>query len=1602
MRALHYSGTSSIPGDAGYRGGADDPLMTTLSSDTAPPQSDALAPATDRRWARRTWFALVTLLLAVVAYLPLLLSRPGVSTPDTKTYLYLNPGRFIRQVASMWDTTVGAGSVTHEYVGYLFPMGPFFWGLHAAHVPLWVAQRLWLGSILFAAGAGVAYLCRKLDLTGPAALAAGLLYMLSPYLLQYAGRISVILLPWAGLPWMLAFTMLALRRGGWRYPALFALVVLTVSSINASSIIYVGFAPVLWILFALLVQRSVTLRRALVTTGQIGLLTVGVSVWWIIGLSIEAGYGVNVLKYTETVYATSGSSSAAEIIRGLGYWYFYGFDRLGPWTHASVVYTQHLKALVLSYGPPLLALIAAAFFRWRLRAYFMLLIVIGMVWSVGAHPYDDPTPFGSVLKAFMTKTTAGLAMRSTDRATPLVILGLAVLLAAGLSALWRRFPKSALPVALVAIVVVLANAVPIARGDTIANDFSQPASLPKSERLAIRYLNSVNPDTRVLAIPGNDFASFRWGNTVDTPQPAFLNRPFLIHEQQVMGSMATADMLYALDDPIQQSTANPAALSPIARLMSIGNLLVQYDTQYEHFGQPHPLTVANLLRPTPPGLTGPVNFGKPAFNRSIVPTLDEQDLAAPNPSELLPKVAVYGVEAPRPLLRTESQQGALVLSGDGTGLVNLAPTGLLDTTSAVFYAGTLAKQPARLHALLAGGAGLVISDTNRKQGFRWDTISSTAGATETPTEDPAKTDPTDAPIDLFPAADLSAKTMAAYIGARSVSASTYGSPFSFIPEDRAFSALDGNLDTAWRTGIFANPRGEWWRATYTAPVTTDHLTLIQPQNGSVTRWITKVGISFDGGPMQKVDLGPDSRTSSGQVVSFPSTTFSKLKITILHTSNDKARGSAASEVGFAEVQVPGHTVTEVLTMPSDLATAAGPRSIANRLTLAMTRWRSSPYPTRFDAEPTIDRIVTIPTARTFTLSGGTTLSTLIPDDQIDRLLGRPAGSSGQLDAYSSGRLPGSLANRASATLDRDPSTYWQPGFGTATAKDSWLQYNLPTPVTISTLPLTIVNDGRHSVPTSVVLSTEQGSRTLAIPPLPDQATPGATTTVDLPVVPPLTGRQIKLTFPTFRKVSSASFNTTIPLARPIGIAEVGLPGTSVAPLPAMVPVACRSDLLSIDGHPVDLQITGSTADALRLRPLSVSPCGNSLGGIALAQGTHVIETALGHQTTTGWNLDQVTLDSAAGGGAGPLPVGGVIPATPAGPTPTTSAHLGTTTATMTARHVTGPFEVVLGESINSGWTATATTPSVGHRPPRSVNLGTPELIDGYANGWHLTKHQLDQLGLTDAADSPAGATVQIALRWTPQSRMNLGLLASAVATAICLVLVVLPRRRRRDKSAPEPGSPDQAATATGEAEGGTDQVTVASLTRREVQALLRSGEGDADQTTEPGGSPIQPETTAQLDRIADPPVVISPLTPSPRRPAWWVIVIATILTGGFAAAVSSPISGLGIGIVVALCLSVRHLRAIPGLAAIGFFVASVVNVVRVQSAERFGPGDWPSHFTTAGVLMWVAVVLIAADGVIGALGDTLPRRPSTQGDEPGEPSEIETDADQDAGGSETD
>ena len=270
--------------------------------------------------------------------------------------------------------------------------------------------------------------------------------------------------------------------------------------------------------------------------------------------------------------------------------------------------------------------------------------------------------------------------------------------------------------------LVVANNPSLFLGDTIANNFTQPASLPSYQLAAIKHLNATHPGTRVFAIPGNDFAAYRWGDTVDTPQPAFLDRDFVTREQQIMGSIATADTLYATDGPLQDGTANMNALAPMARLMGAGDLMVEYDQQYERYGVPQPQLLALQLLQTPLGLTDPVSFGTPRPNTSVVSTLNEQDLSVPGNVGWPAPLVTYTVPNPRAMLRGESDTGAVVMEGDATGLNNLAGLGLLNTDSAIYYAGTLADEPARLHDLASQGAQLVVTDTNRKQAFRWDTL----------------------------------------------------------------------------------------------------------------------------------------------------------------------------------------------------------------------------------------------------------------------------------------------------------------------------------------------------------------------------------------------------------------------------------------------------------------------------------------------------------------------------------------------------------------------------------------------------------------------------------------------------------------------------------------------------------------------------------------------------------------------------------------------------------------------------------------------------------------------------------------------------------------
>jgi hypothetical protein len=1511
----------------------------------------AAEPGTGGGAGRASWAS--HLALAAVAYVPQLLARPGVVSSDTKTYLYLDPGRFLPASASMWDPTVGLGTVTHQQIGYLLPMGPFFWFFHAVGVPVWVAQRLWVGTILFAAAAGVLFLGRTLGLRGAGAATAAFAYMLSPYFLQYVGRISVLLLPWAGLPWLVALAALAVRRGGWRDAARFGVVVALVSSINATSLLYVGLGPVLWLVYSVVGLREATWGRAGVTAVKLGGVSLLVSLWWIAGLAVEGGYGVDILRTTETVQTVSQTSTPIEVLRGLGDWYFYGTDRLGAWVGTSVQLTQRLVPLAFGFAVPALAFAGAVITRWRHRAFFVLLVGVGLVFAVGAYPFDHPTWFGGALRSFMTGTTSGLALRSTDRATPLVTLGLAMLLGSGVAALGVRRRALGLVAAALAVALVAGADPPAWDGSTVADQYVQPDSLPGYTLAAVSALNGRGAGTRVLGIPGADFAVYRYGDTTDPVYPALLRRGWVSRQQVPQGATATADLLYGLDGPLQVGVANWAALAPLARLMSVGDVLVQSDLVYQRYDQPPPAQLWAQLQPSPPG-TGPAAcYGTPRPDRGPLPQVDEAALAHPNPVEPCP-LEVLAVGHPRPIVRAEPTSAPLVVDGDGEGLVAAAGVGLLAGDPTVLYAGTVAGRPGRLAATLGAGATVVVTDTNRRRAFRWDTIVDEAGQTLT-ADQPQPADPVNSPLDLFPSAP-SASTTASFVGVRSVTASAYGDTPTYLPEDRPSQAIDGNLDTGWQVGAFGQPVGQWWQVRLLRPATAAAVNLVEPLGGN-NRWVTRATLTFDGGRPVAVRLGPSSRTPAGQTVTFPRRTFTTMRIRIDATNIKGTNLNAGpSSVGFAEVRLAGTTATELVDLPTDVLAGAGGATSADRLVVLLTRASVSPYPPRQSPEASLQRAFVLPGARTFSLRGAARLNALIPDDRIDRLVGRQQASG--IVAYSSGRLPGDLAAGAAAAVDDDPATAWSPGFGAASQVGSSIHLDLPAAVTVDHLDLQVVADGRHSVPSALTVATENGSVRVALPEIAARRRAGSTVAVPLRFRA-VSGRHLQVTVSGVRLRYTRSFSSRQLIALPVGIAELGIPGVTMAAPPTQIPPTCRDDLATVDGRPLWLRVAGPSAAALAGSGLAVTLCGPDAAGLALAPGRHVLLAADGH--SSGWNLDQLAFDSAPGGAAMPEPAlsasagsalaapasaGSVAVGTltaPPAPAPAPSVRVVSQSTTVVRLRVDGvtpatrAFHLVLGESLNGGWRA-----SVDGGP----SLGAPELIDGFANGWTLDP--------AAAGSGLRGGTLSVTLRWVPQHAVWAALIVSAAALAAALAVAMWPAgalRRRR------PRRKGRHARAGGR-EGARLAASPPSAVRPEPD---RASDG------EPAGVPREP-------------VLASPLSAPGRRLPLWSAAVGAAAVGAVLAAVSRPWIGLGAGAATLAALLIGRTRWVLSGGAVGLMVAAGAVVVVDQATHPSQPGGtWAPTFGTAAFLALAGLGCLVADAVVELVRRSAARRPPTTG-----------------------
>ncbi|MEM9203014.1 MAG: alpha-(1-_3)-arabinofuranosyltransferase family protein [Actinomycetota bacterium] len=1289
----------------------------------------------------------------VVAFVPALLSRPGTVGADTKTYLYLDPGRLLADAPSLWDSDVALGTVTHQNIGYLWPMGPFYWVMEWLGSPDWVAQRLWLGCLLFAAGMGVRFLLRVLGWHGPGLAVAVFAYMLSPYLLDYSARISAVLLPWVGLPWMIGLTILAARRGGWRDPARFALVTVTVGSVNATSLLLVGLAPVLWLVHATAIERSITARRAVTAALRIGFLSSAVSVWWIAGLVVQGRYSLPVTRYTETYEVVADAATAPEILRGLGYWFFYGNDKFGPWIQPSIEYTQGVWLLFLTFGLVVLALLGNALVRWRHRSFFVLLLVVGALIGIGSHPFDQPSLLGSLFKEF-TRTDAGLALRSTPRAVPLVVLATSVLLGLVVGAVQERFPRPGRTLgALTLVAIILANPA-IWRVRMIEEHLHRPEELPSYWLDATASFDADDDGSRIWEIPGSDFASYRWGNTVDPITPGLIDRGYVARELVPFGSAASADLITAFDRKLQEGSLEPGSVVAIARLLSVGDLVHRADLTYERFRTPRPIPLAAALDaladlgeptsfgPRTPNVAGPEQTLLDEVELSIDPSL-------PHPAA----VTAYPVPDPLDIVRLRSAAGAQIVIGDGEGLVDAAAGGHLDLDRLLFFGADLAADATLAAQVTSQPTEVIITDSNRRRSRRWGTLRENVGYTELAGFEPLVFDPQDNRLPLFPAAATTdgldvddTRTVAVHLQGPQITASRFGNPVTHTLDDRPVHAADGDLTTAWTVADFAEARGEFLRFTFDRPTTIDTVRAVQPQTPA-NRHITEIEIVADDGSSRRLSLDGSSWLADGQEIAFEPLTGAAFDVVItdLDYPVSDTYPVGISPVGFAEITL-GSTpsTTEWIRTPRAFVERMGLTLEDHDVTVVLTRERSDPQePVRDTPELAMRRIVPLPVDLAFEVSGIARLDATLEPTFVDDFLRLDTG----VVVTSTGSLEGNLRTVPSALLDGDPSSAFVGRFDGQVGQ-AW-RVRAASPFALDGIELDIVVDRHRSVPTTLSVSLDDGPPQLFETGLElDDADLGAVETVRLDVERAAVST-IRIEVAASADRLTRDWYSNAMVSMPFAIAEMRAGTTTVGPDRDRIDTGCLEDVVVVDGISVPVRISGYAADARNGGALTVVGC----QPVVTAAGDVQVSTARASSQLP-LTIDQLVLERAV----------------PVAAPEAQAALVVEWTSDIEARLLIDSSEterwLVLGQSFNLGWQAELDGRS----------LGEPQLVDGFANGWRI----------------PAGESGVIQLRWGPQQLVTTALWASAIAA---LFVIGLALRRDGHDDPLSPSSPTLIAMA---------------------------------------------------------------------------------------------------------------------------------------------------------------------------------------------------------------
>ncbi|MFI8857947.1 alpha-(1-_3)-arabinofuranosyltransferase family protein [Streptomyces prasinus] len=1118
-----------------------------------------------RRWLLGFWALVFALLLAV---------QPGRQTFDTKLGVTVDPGRFLADLGQLWQSQGSFGGVNNQYVGYLWPMLPFYWLCDLVQLPVWLAERLWLSLIVSVAFWGALRLAERLNVgNGSARLLAATAYALWPLFTTVIGSTSAAALPGALLPWVLL--PLTDERYTARVAALrSALLVPFMGGVNAASTL----ASLLPVGLYLLSRPPGPRRWKLIAwwTPAVAVATA----WWWIPLLLLGVYGENFLPYVETAQTTTDTMAATEALRGAGNWvaYLHFGEAWLPagWTVASSVLV--IASSVLAAG---LGLAGLARRDLPERRWLVLTVLVTALVLLAGYGGAFGGPFHSVVQGWLDgwlspfrniyKFQTGLALA--------LVLGLAHLVGTVArsrtadAAHGARRARSRRFAPLVAAVLVLPGLMwPYLNGSILGpGSFRE---IPTYWQATADWLEENSPDSRALVVPATAHGIHTWGSTIDQPLDVVANSRWAQRDYVPFGTPGNRRAL----DAVEQALLTGAEVPGLADYLSRAGLyyvVVRNDLDPDQVGQVPTITVKRTLEQSgyeritglgPVSTAGVIANGTPLQVEGLYQQQRAVEIYRPT-----------GTDVRRP------GQAALAPIAD-TAVVSGGPEALLP------LAGELRGRPAVLtgdgHPGLGTPPVQVTGDGMRYADTRFGLVNSNTSYTYTPDERNAPDAVQDAgerPRQILPKEGLDHQTVAELRGARSVSASSYGNWLFHLPQYDPVNAFDGNPDTAWAEGSAGSPNGQWLRIAfdegYDMP---DSLGILPLPQGSARAAATKVRVETEQGS----ETSFLQANGTKQDVKAPAGETRWMKLTIV---DSVAQRTGLGGAGFSEIDLPDVRVTRMLRLPTDSedSTAA-----AQVVSLHRSADPTGLSPT--GTENGLHRQFTTGTAGTYEIAAS---AVPVPGEALDRLLYEVAPEQQAritATADSTARLGASLTARN--LTDGDLTTAWIAG-DKPVVRLSW---DGKQPVDEIVLAAA---GGLSTRPTEVHISSPDGAAIAGVDDNGKVTFPAITTdrlditvtrTAPLTLHNPVAGEDLDL---------------------PVGLTEVYIPALDEyrTPQPSAdreFTLACgKGPVLAVDGRLHETAVQGTVGDLVERRPVDVTLCqeGEEETALELSAGEHRVE-----------------------------------------------------------------------------------------------------------------------------------------------------------------------------------------------------------------------------------------------------------------------------------------------------------------------------------------------------------------------------------------------------------